>query len=64
MLAGMPAPAAGPGQLAQQVVSGEAGQKQRALEQFGLSKQYFAARVHGVDPDKSREFYQNLVGAS
>ncbi|MNR43649.1 hypothetical protein D3C85_1622910 [compost metagenome] len=47
LIAGMPAPAVGGRQLAEQVVGGQACEQQRALEKLGLTKQHFTARVHG-----------------
>ncbi|MNM56620.1 hypothetical protein D3C81_677950 [compost metagenome] len=47
LIAGMPAPAMGRGQFAEQVVGRQTGQQQRALEKIGLTKQHFTARVHG-----------------
>ncbi len=47
MIARMPGPAPGLGQLAEQAVGGGAGEQQRALEQLCLAEQHFTARVHG-----------------
>ncbi|MNN69082.1 hypothetical protein D3C81_1848390 [compost metagenome] len=47
LVTGMPGPAMGHGQVAEQVVGGRAGEQQRALEQVRLAEQHFTARVHG-----------------
>ncbi|MNY33102.1 hypothetical protein D3C86_1673640 [compost metagenome] len=48
LFAGVPAPAPGFRQTAEQVIGRQAGKQQRAAEQFGLTQQHFASRVHGV----------------
>ncbi len=47
VIARMPCPGLGLRQLAEQAISGGAGDQQRALEQLCLAEQYFTARVHG-----------------
>ncbi|MNO68891.1 hypothetical protein D3C76_597350 [compost metagenome] len=47
LVAGMPGPAMGHGQVAEQIVGGRTGDQQRALEQVRLAEQHFTARVHG-----------------
>ena len=59
LVPGVPGPAAGLRQLAEQVVGGQPGEQQRALEQFGLAKQHFTARVHGRRLLKKRAVYQS-----
>ena len=47
LIARMPSPGLGLGQVAEQVVGGGAGDQQRPLEQLCLAEQHFTARVHG-----------------
>ena len=46
MFASVPTPAVGVREVAEQVIGRQAGKQQRAVEQLGLTQQYFTSRVH------------------
>ena len=54
LVTGVPAPAVGLGQLAEQVIGRQPGQQRGAGKEFGLAQQHFASRVHKRSSKKPR----------